>query len=348
MPAASKPKSGAKGKTKGKAKTPVVNIDFNGLINRAVQVPVPAANIMQVAEAKGVVYYATMPVPVLGGAIPGEMPELRAYDLAKRKALTLAQGVGGGFALSADGSTLLYNFHGKWVLRPATFSPAAKAKPLNTSHMQMQVVPRAEWAEIFNEAWRNVRDYFVNPELIKAKWAAIGDRYRALLPLVQTREDLNFIMANMIGSLGESHMYIFGGDMGWKSPPQPTAGLGAEFALNARAGRYYLKRIYHGDNTVPGYYAPLAQPGLKVKQGDYVLAINGKPLTASINPYELLQGTLGQTIALSIASTPDGTPWTILVKPVVNSGKLHLLHWINNNRREVNKLSDGKIGYVYL
>ncbi|WP_297926895.1 S41 family peptidase [Metallibacterium sp.] len=349
VPAASKPKSGAKGKTKGKkAKTPVVNIDFNGLIKRAVRVPVPAANIMQVAEAKGVVYYATMPVPVLGGAIPGEMPELRAYDLAKRKALTLAQGIGSGFALSADGSTLLYNFHGKWVLRPATFSPAAKAKPLNTSHMQMQVVPRAEWAEIFNEAWRNVRDYFVNPELIKAKWAAIGDRYRALLPLVQTREDLNYIMANMIGSLGESHMYIFGGDMGWKSPPQPTAGLGVEFALNVRAGRYYLKRIYHGDNTVPGYYAPLAQPGLKVKQGDYVLAINGKPLTASINPYELLQGTLGQTIALSIASTPDGTPWTILVKPVVNSGKLHLLHWINNNRREVNKLSDGKIGYVYL
>ncbi len=345
-PAASKPKPGTKGKAK--AKTPAVNIDFNGLIERAVQVPVPAANIVETAEAKGVLYYVTVPVPVLGGAIPGQMPELRAYDLAKRKALTLAQGIGGGFALSANGSTLLYNFHGKWVLRPALFNAQAKAKPLNTSNMQMQVDPRAEWAEIYNEAWRNVRDYFVNPELIKAEWATIGDHYRALLPLVQDREDLNYIMANMIGSLGESHMYIFGGDMGWKTPPQPTAGLGAEFALNASAGRYYLKRIFRGDNTVPGYYAPLAQPGLKVKQGDYVLAINGKQLTASINPYELLQGTLGQTIELSIASTPAGKPWTILVKPVVNSGKLHLLHWINNNRREVNKLSDGKIGYVYL
>ncbi|WP_276967528.1 S41 family peptidase, partial [Metallibacterium scheffleri] len=341
-PAASKPKPGTKGKAK--TKTPAVNIDFNGLIERAVQVPVPAANIVETAEAKGVLYYVTVPVPVLGGAIPGQMPELRAYDLAKRKALTLAQGIGGGFALSANGSTLLYNFHGKWVLRPALFNAQAKPKPLNTSNMQMQVDPRAEWAEIYNEAWRNVRDYFVNPELIKAEWATIGDHYRALLPLVQDREDLNYIMANMIGSLGESHMYIFGGDMGWKTPPQPTAGLGAEFALNASAGRYYLKRIFRGDNTVPGYYAPLAQPGLKVKQGDYVLAINGKQLTASINPYELLQGTLGQTIELSIASAPAGKPWTILVKPVVNSGKLHLLHWINNNRREVNKLSDGKIG----
>lgn len=325
-----------------------VKIDFDGLMQRAVKVPVPAANIAQVAADKGVVYYATMPVPVIGGAIPGEAPELRAYDLQKRKDMTLAKGIGGSFALSADGSTLLYLQKGQWVLRPATFSESAKAKPLDTSHMQMQVVPRAEWTQIYNQAWRNVRDYFVNPELIKAKWTAIGNDYRALLPLVQDREDLNYLMSNMIGSLGESHMYIFGGAMGWHTPPEPTAGLGAEFALNAASGRYYLKTIFHGDNTVPGYEAPLAQPGLKVKEGDYVLAINGKPLAAPTNPYELLQGTLGQTIELTMAAKPDGKPWTVLVKPVVNSGKLHLLHWINANRREVAKLSDGKIGYVYL
>ncbi len=343
-----KGKSTGKDGKKTRSKVHPVKIDFAGLIERAVRVPVPAANITQVAQAKGVVYYATAPVPVLGGAIPGEVPQLRAYSLAKRKSLTLAQGIGNGFALSADGSTLLYQFHGKWVLRPAAFSPQAKVKTLNTAHMQMQVDPRAEWAEIFNEAWRNVRDYFVNPKLIQQKWATIGRHYRALLPLVQDREDLNYIMANMIGSLGESHMYIFGGAMGWKTPPQPTAGLGVEFALNAAAGRYYLKRILHGDNTLPGYYAPLAQPGLKVKEGDYVLAINGTPLRAPTNPYALLQGTLGQTVSLTVAATPHGKPWTILVRPIVNSGKLHLLHWINNNRREVNKLSDGKIGYIYL
>ena len=351
--ASPKPKKG-KSQTKGgntangKPSVPPVNIDFAGLIERAVQVPVPAANIREVAEFKGVVYYATAPVPVLGGAIPGQVPQLRAYDLTKRKGLTLAQGIGSGFALSADGSTLLYELKGKWVLRPAVFNKFAKVKTLDTAHMQMRVDPSAEWREIFNEAWRNVRDYFVNPELVQSKWAAIGQHYRALLPLVQDREDLNYIMADMIGSLGESHMYISGGAMGWKTPPQPTAGLGVEFALNAKAGRYYLKRIFHGDNTVPGYYAPLAQPGLRVKQGDYVLAINGQPLAAPTNPYELLQGTLGQTVSLSVAATPSGKPWTILVKPIVNSGKLHLLHWINNNRREVTRLSGGKIGYVYL
>ncbi len=345
-------KTKTKGKSESKSKPAIqpVKIDFTGLIERAVQVPVPAANISQVAEFKGVVYYSTTPVPVLGGAIPGEAPELRAYNLKKRKGMTLAQGMGlgSGFALSADGSTLLFKLHGKWVLRPAAFNKQAKVKALDTAHMQMRVDPRAEWREIFNEAWRNVRDYFVNPELIESRWAAIGEHYRALLPLVQDREDLNYVMGNMIGSLGESHMYIFGGAMGWKTPPQPTAGLGVEFALNAKAGRYYLKRIFHGDNTVPGYYAPLAQPGLKVNEGDYVLAINGQPLTSQTNPYELLRGTLGQTISLRVAATPTGKPWTILVKPIVNSGKLHLLHWINNNRREVTRLSDGKIGYIYL
>lgn len=338
-----------KGKSKSKRKSPPrVRIDFTGLIERAVQVPVPAANITNVAEFKGVVYYSTVPIATIGGGVPGEVPELRAFDLKKRKALTLAKGLASPFRLSADGSTLFYKQQGKWMLRPSTFAPKAKAKALDTSHMQMQVVPRAEWAEMFNEAWRNVRDFFVNPELIRQKWAALGQRYQALLPLVQDREDLNYVIGNMMGSLTESHMYILGGDMGWKTPPQPTAGLGARFALNAASGRYYLKRIFRGDNTVPGYYAPLAQPGLKVSPGDYVLAIDGRPLKAPTNPYALLQGTLGQTITLEIAATPGGKPWTILVKPVVNSGKLHLLHWINNNRREVDKLSGGRIGYVYL
>ncbi len=343
-----KGKGESKAKGKGEPAVARVKIDFHGLIERTVRVPVPAANIAEVAEYHGVVYYTTVPVPVLGGAIPGQAPLLRAYNLAKRKSLTLARGIGNGFALSADGSTLLYELNGKWVLRPAAYSKHAKTKTLDTAHMHMQVDPRAEWAVIFNQAWRNVRDYFVNPQLIKRKWTAIGKHYRALLPLVQDREDLNYVMANMIGSLGESHMYIFGGDMGWNTPPQPTAGLGVEFALNSTAGRYYLERIFHGDNTVPGYYAPLAQPGLKVKTGDYVLAINGTPLRAPANPYALLQGTLGQTVSLTIASTPTGKSWTILVKPIVNSGKLHLLHWINNNRHEVSKLSGGKIGYVYL
>ena len=344
---AKKGKQNKKGK-RGDHTTGSLRIDLHGLMARAVQVPVPAANYGSLAEAKGIVYFSTLPNRVLGGRLPGEIPVLHAYNLAKRKELTLGKGIA-RFVISADGSTLLYLFHGQWMMQPAVFSKGAKSKPLDLSHMRLWVQPRAEWNTTFGEAWRDVRDYFVNQEYEAAEWPAIGARYRDLLPMVASSQDLNWIIANMIGSMGESHMYISGGAHAWRSPSSTTAGLGATFALNTVSGRYYLARIYHGNNTIPGYRAPLAQPGLKVKQGDYVLAINGHDLKAPINPYSLLMETYGTTVRLRLADNAAGRDaWTIRVKPVANSAKLHLLAWIRHNRKMVNKLSHGKIGYVYL
>jgi len=323
-------------------------IDLDGLMTRAVRLPVPAANIAALAEAKGVVYYLTRPSQVLGGPLPGDTPAVRAYDLKKRKDLTLDEGAH-GLALSADGSTLLYNAKGKWMLRPAKFDKHAKAVPLDLSRVKRWVQPQAEWATVFDEAWRDVRDYFVNPEMIDQQWAGLGERYRRLLPRAASRDDVNWLIANMIGSMSESHMYVSGGDEGWKSPADTTADLGADFALDARSGRYYLKRIYHGDNTVPGYRAPLFQPGLKVAEGDYVLAINDRELKAPTDPDALLNGTYGTTVRLRLSRRADGAQaWTVRVKPVANAAKLHLLAWIRHNRAMVDRLSGGKIGYVYM
>lgn len=350
--AAPKPASGASAggspHHKPQVHTGPVKIDLKDLMARAVQLPVPPANITDIAAGNGLVFYSTMPNRVIGGAVPGSKPELRAYDMKTRKDHTLATGIK-GFTLSADGSTLLYAVKGKWQVRPATFDPKAKPDVLNLAHVQRWVVPRAEWNTIFGEAWRNVRDYFFNPELIKQKWSTFGDQYRQLLPYAASRDDVNWLIGNMIGSFGESHMYISGGDMGWKSPAAPSADLGATFTLDAKSGRYQIARIYRGDNTLTGYEAPLAQPGLKVAAGDYLLAINGMPLKAPMNPYELLLGTYGTTVRLQLSANPAGTgAWTIRVKPIANAGKLRLLAWIRHTRAEVTKLSDGKIGYVYL
>lgn len=328
---------------------PEVKIDLKGLMARAVRVPVPEANISEIAEAKGVIYYLTSPNPVLTGPLPGEQPTLRAYDLNKRKGHALVSGVSsGGFSLSADGSTLLYSTGDSWFLRPAKYSTQVKPHKLDISHMRMWVVPRKEWNEIFANAWRDVNDYFVNPMLIKQKWGKLGEKYRKLLPLAACRQDINWIIGNMIGSLGESHMYVFGGAFS-HGKFSPTADLGADFALNTKTGRYYLVRIFHGDNTIPGYRAPLDQPGLKVKAGDYVLAINGHRLKAPQNPYRFLNGTLGTTVSLKLSANASGThAWTIKVKPVANGSKLRLLAWTRHNREVVNKLSHGKIGYMYM
>ncbi len=341
---------GTKGKSAEHGHEPAtaLQIDLQGLMGRAVQVPVPAANYGSLAAAKGILYFTTEPNSVLGASLAGEAPALHAYDMHERKEITLAHGVS-SFTISADGSTLLYRAGGSWVLRPATFAASAKTRTLDLSHMRLWVQPRAEWNTIFGEAFRDVRDYFVDPRYEAEKWPAIGSRYRRLLPLVASRQDLNWVIGNMIGSMGESHMYVFGGAHAWRSPSSTTADLGAVFALSAASGRYYLAHVYRGDNTIPGYRAPLSQPGLNVEQGDYVLAINGHELKAPTNPYSLLMNTYGTTVRLRLADNPQGEhAWTVQVKPVANSAKLHLLSWIRHNRAMVDSLSHGKVGYVYL
>ncbi|WP_115717796.1 S41 family peptidase [Gallaecimonas mangrovi] len=341
-------KDDKKDKDKGKEKSKALHIDLNGLMSRAVRLPVPDTNISGVFAAKGVVFYLTQPNMNLAGPLTGEAPELRAYSLEKRKDKTLVKDVNSA-ELSADHSTLFYQAAGKWQLRPASFDEHADADTLNLAHMRRWVEPHAEWATIFNEAWRDVRDYFLNPELIKSDWASIGEHYRKLLPMAASRDDVNWLIANMIGTPGESHMYVFGGDQGWKSPATTTADLGAEFALDKASGRYKLAKIYKGDNTVPGYESPLGQPGLKVAEGDYILAINGQPLKAPTNPYALLNGTFGSTVQLRLSQHASGKDaWTISVNPVANGNNLRLEAWIAHNREVVNKASGGKIGYVYL
>ncbi len=340
-------KKSSKAKGKESSQPSNIRIDFNGLAQRAVPVPVPTANIAQVAVSNGVVFYTTNPNPVLGNPLPGEQPALMAYDMHKRTGKQLVAGVN-GFALSANGKSLLYRVHNNWYIRSADMSNGTGDK-LNFAHMQMRVDPRAEWKEMYWQAWRLERDFFYNPKMNGKNWTAIGKRYAALLPLVTCREDLNYLIGEMVSSLQNSHTYVGGGDTPHTPKYMATGMLGADFALNAKSGRYYLSRIYRGNNTLEGYTAPLAQPGLRVKQGDYVLAIDRHALKAPINPYRYLVNTLGTTVTLKLADNPAGRrAWTIRVKPIANALPLWRQAWIKHNREEVNKLSDGKVGYIYL
>ena len=335
-------------KTGEKASRVTVKIDFSGLRKRSVPIPVPAANIRQLAEADGTVYYLTLPNPVLGKPLTGEKPALRAFDMKTRKGKLLVRGVR-GFSLSADGKTLFYTTGPRqWFTRPAIFGKA-KSHQLNLTRMQMRVDPRAEWREMYRQAWRLERNFFFNPQMNGRNWKAIGARYAKLLPRMNSREDLNYLIGRMIGSLGNSHTYVGGGYHLQAPKYVPTGALGADFARDEKSGRYYLSRIYRGDNTLSGYRAPLAQPGMKVRTGDYVLAINGKSLQAPTNPYALLVNTTGRIITLRVADNPSGRHTrTLLVKPIANALPLWLHAWVSRNREKVAKLSGGKIGYIYL
>ncbi len=347
----------AKEKTKEKSKTgsskpgsiAPIKIDLDGLMSRAVPLPIPSGNIYGLSASGNFVYYVTRGVYTLDGPLPGEAPEIHAFDMSKRKDHVLVKGAG-GYAISANGKKLLYAEHGKYFIGSA--EPAGeggiKGEAVNTSEMQVQINPPVEWKEMYNEAWRLERDFFVNKKMNGKNWDEIHDRYAKLIPELGSRADLNYIIGEMIGELQNSHTYVGGGDL-FTNKAVPTGDLGVDFALDAKSGRYYFKKIYKGDNTRPDYRSPLTEPGIKAKEGDYLLAVDGHELKAPTNPYSLFVNTLGKTVTLTLASDAGGKDkHDVTVRPVSNELNLRLHSWIDHNRELVNKESHGKIGYIYL
>ena len=202
---------------------------------------------------------------------------------------------------------------------------------------------------MYHQAWRLFNNYFYNTKMNGVNWEEVGKNYSKLLPQLGSREDLNYLIGEMIGELENSHTYVWGGDDDYSGKYNPTGLLGVNFGLNKTSGRYYFKKIFQGDNSRNGYHSPLTAPGVNAKQGDYLLAVNGKSLKSPVNPYSLFVNTVGKQVTLTLAGNPSGKDsHTVVVKPIANELNLRLLNWIRTKRNYVNKKSDGKIGYIYL
>ena len=254
--------------------------------------------------------------------------------------------------MSRDGLRVLIR-HEKDYTVLATKADAAKdaddKKPLKLDHLRELVDPRQEWAEMFENAWRLERDLFFSPPINGVDWKDVHDHYRSLLPLAGSREDLNYLIGQMLGEMSNSHTYVGGGDDGDTTPQAHSALLGVDWALDVATGRYRFATIYPGDNTRSDYRSPLAQPGLNVKTGDYLLAINGAELKAPTDPDSLLQlADADTTVELTIADRPDGVRRQVVVTPVARELSLREAAWIAHNRAVVDKLSGGRVGYVYM
>jgi tricorn protease len=202
---------------------------------------------------------------------------------------------------------------------------------------------------MFENAWRLERDLFFSPAINGVDWQAVHDGYARLLPLVGSREDLNYLIGQMIGEMSNSHTYVGGGDDGDPATRVKPALLGVDWALDPASGRYRIAIIYPGDNTRDDYRSPLTEPGVGVKAGDYVLAINGVDLRAPTEPDSLLQlADPGGDVDLVVADTPAGPTRHVTVKPIKEELGLRERAWIEHNRETVDRLSGGKVGYVYM
>jgi len=329
-------------------------IDLDGIQNRLVALPVSPASITALDAAKGFVYYSTQPVQGLSGALPGEDPVLHAFDLTERKDKTVIRGIARWW-LSHDGSKILYEAKagpGPGAYGIIDAKPDAGAKigdgALNLSGLRLDVDPPAEWRQIFNEVWRQERDYFFEASMNGVDWEAVRKKYEALLPYVASRYDLTYILGEMIGELSNSHTYINGPpDTGMH--PVAEGLLGADYEFDAATGDYRFKKIYAGENWDAQARSPLTEPGLNVKAGDYLLAVNGRPLRAPDSPDELLANTANETTAITINATPslDGAR-TIAVKPLADESQLRMNDMIETSRRKVDAATNGRVGYVYI
>jgi len=341
-----------------KDKKPVeVNIDLDGIQDRVVALPTDAAVIRSFAAAKGFLYYSTTPIQGLSGPISGEESGVRAYDLKERKEKTVIGGVE-RFALSFDGSKLLYEGEGGGHGAAHTYGiidakPAGEPKKvgdgaLSLNGMRAEIDPPQEWKNVFNEVWRQERDYFYEASMNGVDWQKEHDKYAELLPYVSDRYSLTYIMGEMIGDLSNSHTYVGGGEYPDLHPVNVGL-LGVDYELDAASGIYRIKKIYPGENWDQALRSPLTEPGINVKEGDYLLAVNGRPLRAPQDPYELFVNTANETVSLTVNSkaSEDGSR-NVQVKPINDEYNLRELYMINTNRKKVDAATGGKVGYIYI
>jgi len=330
-----------------------LEIDLDGLMARSVPLPIPPSDISTFDVRDDKVFYLTGPSQMIEGPLPGEKPVLHVYDLKDRKDAKLVEDLG-AYALSADGKKVLYKVEKDYFIADAVPDKGPKdeegKKKLDLSHLRVRVEPTQEWVEMFNSAWRLERDFFFSPKMNGVDWQAVRASYAKLLPLVGSRADLNFLIGEVLGELGNSHTYVSGGDEMPEDRRVPTAYLGADFALDAASGRYRFSTVFAGDNTRETYRSPLTVPGVDVRVGEYLLAIDGQELKAPTDPYSLLVGKLGSTVRLTVADTAanNGKRRDVTIEPIKSELPLREQAWIDHNRELVDKASGGKVAYIYL
>ncbi|NJD09195.1 MAG: peptidase S41 [Gemmatimonadetes bacterium] len=323
-----------------------LRIDFDGIAKRAAAVPVDADNFRGLAANKGNLFYVTAG-PGYYGRASGIQSALKVFSLADRKETTLVANAG-GYALSQDGSKLLVREGGAFNLYDAKASGAGSKKTVATGGLYVNRVPAEEWAQIFDEVWRRYRDFFYVPNMHGNDWAALRTQYRPLLQFVGHRSDLNYVIAEMLAELSVQHAYIAGGD--WDSPPRPRVALpGARFELDRASGKYRIAKIFAGQNQEPIYRSPLTEVGVNAGVGDYVLAIDGQPLSAAEDPYRLLVNKADRPVALTLAKSANGEGTrTVSYQPVTSEQDLVYLDMVLDRQQRVAKLSDGKVGYIHV
>ncbi len=324
---------------KDKKKDKPVEIDLDGIERRAFQLPVGNGNFGNLAvNHKNQLFYSQRPAE--------GRPSIKMFDLSadEKKAATVVEGAG-NFGFSADGKKMIVMSRGKIYVVDAAKGQKLD-KEVSTDGMTVSTDPRAEWKQIFWEAWRLERDFFYDPTMHGVDWDAIGKQYSKMLDDCVSRADVGFVIGEMISELNVGHAYYRGGGDTERGPSSDVGLLGCRFEPDGKA--YKIAELYEGAIWDVDARNPLTSAG--VKPGQYLLAINDQPLSTKDNPFETLQGTSGQTVTLTVSDdkTLDDDDKRVSVNTMRGDTNLRFRGWIEANRKRVDEATDGKVGYIYV
>jgi len=338
---AAKPAAPKETPAKGKAeetKKPTpdvqVKIDFGSVAGRVTALPLPAADYRAVE-------------PIDNGFLYFRDGEIHLYKYEDKSDKTLIKEIGGA-TLSADRKKILYRARDQFGIIGLQPDQAKGAGLLNLVDMTMKIDPLKEWQQIFNDGWRIFRDWFYVKNLHGVDWAKMKEKYGRLVPHLAHRADLDFIFGELVGEVNAGHTYVNWGDFS-RVKRIDTGLLGADLRADEKAGRYVIAKIYAGENWTENRRSPLTEQGIAVKEGDYLIALNGEEVTTADNPYRFLENCVGKKISIKVNGLPKAEgAREYRIKPIRSELDLFYLDWVQSRRAMVDRLSGGKIGYIHV
>ena len=317
----------------------ITKVDIDGLADRLLVLPISAGYYWSIYCNNGMVYYMQSEYGQ-GSAI------LKMYDFKERKETDIA--TIGGYEVSADGKKILVYNAGNYYIADMPKAKADFKDIVSLSNMKMNVDLRAEWKQIYNESWRQMRDFFYDPNMHGVDWNKMKNKYGVLLPYVAHRSDLTYIIGELIGELSVGHAYVNDGDK--PHPEKISLGLlGANLEKDPKTGYYKITKILKGQNWVEKVRSPLTEVGVNINEGDYIIAVNGEQTNTMNDIYASLVNTADKQVELTINKTPTQTDAkNIIVIPTDNEADIYYYNWVQANIEKVNKASNGEIGYIHI
>ncbi len=324
----------SKEKDKSDTSNAIITIDLDGINNRIMSIPVPSGDYWNLSAIKGGIAYCTE-------------EGVSQYKFEDEESKQILKDVM-NYTISANGEMIMYYSRPNYGIAKLAPSIDASSGTINLDDMIMKIDPKKEWNQIYTDGWRIFRDYFYVDNMHGVDWKGVKTKYEPLLPFVSHRADLDYIFHEIISESNTGHSYVNYGDFA-KPKRMETGLLGAKLEADVAANRYKIVKIYQGENWNKSRRSPLTEQGINVKEGDYLISINGNDLTLADNPYLYLENTVGKLTEIEVNSSAskDGAK-SYLIKPIKSELELFYFDWVQSRRKMVDELSDGKIGYIHV